>query len=116
MIKKQGFLGFGGFLGLYSLRYLFTGDIAYLSYIGFFAFFANFFIALIKGNRADERYVENHKTALAFTGQIAIIELFFLWSILIMFKASNLFFILLPASFALTLNIYGIKLYILEEK
>lgn len=116
MIKKQGFLGFCGFLGFYSLRYFFTGNIDYLSYIGFFAFFANFFIALIKGDKADERYVESHKTALAFAGQIAIIELFFLWCILMIFNTSNLLFVLLPTSFAITLNIYAIKLYILEEK
>lgn len=116
MIKKQFYLGFTGFLGFLSLGFFFTGKLSTLTYLGFFGFFSNFFIASIKGTKADERYLENQKTAMAFTGQFAIIELMILWAILVIFKNITVMFILLPFGFALTLNVYAIKLYLLEEK
>ncbi len=69
-------MGFPGFLGFVSLRYFYSGNLLDLWYIGFFGFFANFIIAKISGSKEDERYIEDRKTALALTGQLAIIELF----------------------------------------
>ncbi len=46
-------------------------------------FFSNFIISKINGDKADERYVQDEKAAMAFTGQFAIIELFILWCIAI---------------------------------
>src|SRR5690554_5979609 len=79
MIKKQFYLGFVGFLGFMSLCYFFTGNVIDLTSIGFFAFFSNFIIAKISGSKADERYIENKRAALAFTGELAMIEIFILW-------------------------------------
>ncbi|MGO0904184.1 DUF3796 domain-containing protein [Clostridioides difficile] len=116
MIKKKFFMGFCGFLGFLSFRYFSSGNFSDLMYIGFFAFFANFIIAKINGDKADERYVEDEKSAMAFTGQFAIIELFILWCITIISRNVELMYVLLSIAYAVTLNVYAIKLYMLEEK
>ena len=116
MIKKQFYMGFAGFLGFLSLRYFYTNNFLYLSYLGFFAFFANFIIAKISGNKEDERYIEDRKTALAFTGQFAIIEMFIVWCSAMIVRNADFICILLSISYAITLNAYAIKLYLLEEK
>ncbi len=56
------------------------------------------------------------KSAMAFTGQLAIIELFILWCITIVSRNIELMCVLLSITYAITLNVYAIKLYILEEK
>ncbi len=81
-----------------------------------FCFFSNFIIAKINGDKADERYVQDEKAAMAFTGQLAIIELFILWCITIVSRNIELMCVLLSITYAITLNVYAIKLYILEEK
>ena len=116
MIKKQFYCGLFGFFGFLSVRYFFTGDLLDLIFIGFFGFFANFIISRISGDKADERYQENQKIAMAFTGQLAIIELFILWCISILFLNIELTCILISLVYAITLNVYAIKLYMLEEK
>ncbi|WP_009900416.1 DUF3796 domain-containing protein [Clostridioides difficile] len=114
--SKKNFYGFCGFLGFLSLRYFSSGNVTDLTYIGFFAFFSNFIIAKINGDKADERYVQDEKAAMAFTGQLAIIELFILWCITIVSRNVELMCVLLSITYAITLNVYAIKLYILEEK
>lgn len=52
---------------------------------------------------------------MAFTGQLAIIELFILWCITIVSRNVELMCVLLSITYAITLNVYAIKLYILEE-
>lgn len=87
-----------------------------LHILDFFAFFSNFIISKINGDKADERYVQDEKAAMAFTGQLAIIELFILWCITIVSRNIELMCVLLSITYAITLNVYAIKLYILEEK
>lgn len=116
MIKKQFYMGFAGFLGFMSFRYFYSGNLLDLSYLGFFAFFANFIIAKISGSKEDERYIEDKKAALAFTGQFAIIELFILWCATVRVRNVDFICVLVSLSYAITLNAYAVKLYILEEK
>lgn len=116
MIKKQFYLGFAGFTGLLSLRYFYTYNLFDLWYLGFFAFFSNFFIAKISGNKEDERYIEDRKTALAFTGRFAMIELFIIWCAAMVIKNAGFLSMLTSLSYAVTANVYAIKLYALEEK
>ncbi len=116
MIKKQFYLGFAGFMSFLSIRYFYSGNLLDLTYIGFFAFFSNFIIAKISGDKEDERYIEDRKNALAFTGQFAIVELFIIWCISMLVKNINIIAILIPLAYAITANVYAIKLYILEEK
>jgi len=116
MIKKRFYMGFAGFLGFFSIRYFSSGDLLDLTFIGFFAFFANFILAKISGNKADERYIENQKSAMAFIGQFAIIELFVIWCATTIIRSAVIASLLLSLSYAITLNAYAIKLYILEEK
>lgn len=116
MIKKQFYMGFAGFIGLLSLRYSYTYNTFDLWYIGFFAFFANFIIARISGNKEDERYIEDRKTALAFTGRLAIVELFVIWCAAGVIKSAGFICALISLSYAITANVYAVKLYLLEEK
>ncbi|NLF41517.1 MAG: DUF3796 domain-containing protein [Bacteroidales bacterium] len=116
MIKKQFYMGFAGFLGFFSLRYFSSGNLLDLTFIGFFAFFANFIIAKISGDKADERYIENQKSAMAFTGKFAIIELFAIWCAVTAIRNGLFASLLLSLAYAITLNVYAIKLYMLEEK
>lgn len=116
MIKKQFYMGFAGFIGLLSLRYFYTYNLFDLWYLGFFAFFANFIIAKISGNKQDERYIEDRKTALAFTGRFAIVELFVIWCAATVIKSAGFICMLTSLSYAVTANVYAIKLYLLEEK
>lgn len=116
MIKKQFYLGFAGFIGLLSLRYFYTYDLFDIWYLGFFAFFSNFIIAKISGNKEDERYIEDRKTALEFTGRLAIIELFVIWCVAMVIKNAGFLCVLSSLSYAVTANVYAIKLYLLEEK
>ena len=116
MIKKQYYMGFAGLMGFLSIRYFFTGDLSDLAFIGCFAFFANFIIAKISGSKLDERYIEDKKTAMAFIGQFAIIELFIIWCAAMVIRSADITCILLSLAYAVTLNVYAVKLYILEEK
>lgn len=116
MIKKQFYMGFAGFMGFLSIKYFFSGDLVDLAYLGYFAFFANFIIAKISGSKEDERYIEDKKAALAFTGQIAIIELFIIWLGTTVVKNIDVIRVMVSLSYAITLNAYAIKLYILEER
>lgn len=116
MIKKQFHTGFFGFLGFISIRYFYTGNLRYLSFIGFFAFFSNFIIAKISGSKEDERYIEDNKIALAFIGRLAIVEIFILWCASLILKNMEIISVLISLAYAITLNAYAIKLYILEER
>lgn len=115
MIKKQFYMGFAGFFGLFSIRYFTTGDLQWLTFIGFFAFFANFILARIKGDKLDERYLQNRTQALAFVGSLAILELFALWCCALLIQNNLLMAVLLSGCYALTLLCYAAKLYRLEE-
>lgn len=116
MIKKQFYMGFVGFLGFLSFRYFYSDNLFDLSYIVFFAFFSNFITAKISGSKEDERYIENRKSALAYVGQFAIVELFIIWCAIMKFRDIAILCILVSISYVITLNLYAIKLYILEEK
>ena len=116
MIKKQFYMGFAGFIGFIGIRFFFTGNIIDLMPIGFFGYFAHFFIAKLSGDNADERYLEDKKTALAFTGQIATLELFILMCLGMLLKNHEIVLVLISVCFAVTLLSYAIKLYMLEEK
>lgn len=115
--KKYRFLGFFGFVGFLAFRFFSSGNINDLTYIGFFGFFAYFFIAKIRGDKTDERYVEDVREAKAFMGNIASVEM----TLLMVFgvKESPIreyMFILISACFASLIIAYAIKLYILEER
>ena len=116
MIKKQFLCGFGGLVGFVALRYFISGNILDLGYIGFFAFFSNFFIAKINGDKADERYIENCKKAKAFTFDIATLLIFCCWCLILGTQNPDFAYILIPLIYAVIFNIYGIKLYRLEER
>lgn len=116
MIKKQFLCGFFGFLGFLGFRYFISNNILDLGYLGFFSFFANFFIAKISGDKADERYIENCKKAKAFTFDVAAILIFICWVLILNTKNLYLSYVLLPIVYAIIYNVYGIKLYRLEEK
>ena len=116
MIKKQFYMGFAGFMGFMSIRYFFSGNLCDLAFIGFFAFFANFIIAKISGSKLDERYMEDKKMAMAFTGQFAIVELFVIWCVTMIIRSADIVCVLLSLAYAVTLNVYAVKLYMLEEK
>lgn len=116
MIKKQFYMGFAGLTGLLSLRYFYTYNLFDLWYLGFFAFFSNFIIAKISGNKEDERYIEDKRTALSFTGKFAIIELFVIWCAAMVIKSAGFLCVVVSLSYAVTANVYAIKLYLLEEK
>lgn len=116
MIKKQFYMGFVGFFGFISFRYFISSNLLDLTYLVLFAFFSNFVIAKISGSKEDERYIENRKSAYAFTGQLAIIELFVIWCAAMIVKNLEFVLVILSLSYAITLNAYAIKLYVLEER
>ena len=116
MIKKQFYLGFAGFIGFIGFRFFFTGNIIDLMPIGFFGYFAHFFIAKIGGNSADERYLEDNKTALAFIGKLSIFELFVLMCLGMLLKNHEIVLVLISVCYGINLLFYAIKLYMLEEK
>ena len=116
MIKKQFYFGFFGLIGFKSFLYFYTGDISYLSYIGFFGFFSSFFTSRISGSKEDERYIENRKTALSLIAPLGIISLAIIWSSTVLIKDIDIIRALIFLISAILLNIYGIKLYILEER
>ena len=116
MIKKQFYMGFAGLIGFLSLKFFFTGEVLDLMPIGFFGFFANFFIARISGDSTDERYMEDKKTALAFIGQLAVIELFVLMCLGLLLGNHAIVPALISVCFAVTALSYAVKLYMLEEK
>ena len=116
MNKKQFYFGFFGLIGFKSLLYFTTGDISYLSYVGFFGFFSSFFTSRISGSKEDERYIENRKTALSFIAPLGIISLAIIWSSTVLIKDIDIIRALIFLISAILLNMYGIKLYILEEK
>lgn len=116
MFKTRFFWGFFGFFGFRSFRYFSTGNLMDLTSIGFFAFFSYFILARIHGDNTDERYVENSKNAMAFTGKFAIIELLALWCAIEFCKNANLAAVLTAFAYTVTVNVYALKLYILEEK
>lgn len=116
MRKKEAYLGLLGLIGFKSLLYFHTGDLSYLNYVGFFCFFSWFFIGTINSSKEDERYIENNKTALAFIAPLGIIALPIVWSLTVLIKDVELIRVLIFLLYAILLNAYGIKLYILEEK
>lgn len=116
MIKKQFYFGFLGLMGFKSFLYFYTRDLSDLLYIGFFGFFLYFFTGRINGNKEDERYIENRKMALAFIAPLAILAVAIIWSSTILVGDIELIRVLIFLLFAILLNIYGIKLYILEGK
>ena len=115
MIKKRFFIGFCGFIGFFGLRYFSSGDVFDFVYVCFFAFFANFILSRIKGDKADERYLENQRNALAFTAKFAIVEMFVICFVPMIFESTSLAVILLPIAYAVTINLYAVRLYMLEE-
>ncbi len=116
MIKKQFYMGFFGLMGFKSLLYFYTGNLSDLGYIGFFGFFLYFFTGKISGSKEDERYIENRKTALGFIAPLAILALAIIWSYTVLVRDIELIRVLIFFLSAILLNVYGIKLYILEEK
>ena len=116
MIKKEFYFGVLGLIGFKSLLYFYTGDTSYLAYVGFFCFFSWFFIGKINASKEDERYIENKKIASVFIGPLGIIAMAIIWSSTVLIKDIELIRALIFLLSAILLNIYAIKLYILEEK
>lgn len=116
MIKKEFYFGFLGLIGFKSLLYFYTGDISDLSYVAFFTFFSSFFTGRVSGNKEDERYIENRKTALAFIAPLGILALAIIWSSTVIIRDIDLIRALIFLLSAILINVYGLKLYILEEK
>lgn len=116
MNKKQFYFGFFGLIGFKSLLYFTTGAISYLSYVGFFCFFSSFFTGRISGGKEDERYTENRKTALAFIAPLGIISLAIIWGSTVLIEDTDMIRALIFLISAILINMYSIKLYILEEK
>src|SRR5690554_3034008 len=105
MIEQKLDVGFAGFIGFMSIRYFCTGNVIDLTPIGFFGFFYHFIIAKISGSKADERYIENKRAALAFTGELAMIELFILWVAVILNDMTiDIIRVLVSLSYAITPN------------
>ncbi len=116
MTKRQSYFGFIGFMGFMSMRYFSSGNLLDLSYIGFFGFFSYFIIAKISGNKEDERYIKDRNIALAFTGKLAVVELSIIWCATMLIRNIDFICVLLALTYAITINAYAKKLYILEEK
>lgn len=116
MIRKNFYLGFLGFLGFFSCRYFMTGEIADLAYLGFFSFFAYFFLGKIQGDRADERYQEDRKAALAFIGHLSIFFLAAIWLIGLFLNNLEVTFIVAVIAYVALILAYAMKLYWLEER
>lgn len=116
MIRKKFYMGFLGFLGFFACRYFMTGEITNLTYLGFFAFFGYFFVGRIQGDRADERYLEDQKTALAFVGRIALFLLAAIWIIGLFADNLEITFILAVIAYVVLVLVYSVKLYWLEER
>lgn len=116
MFQKKFWIGCLGFLGFFGMRYVSSGNILDLAYLGFFAFFGFFFVGRISGDRRDERYQENRKTALAFVGQLSIMAFFVIWGLGVILGNMEVVFVLSVLAYAGLLNAYAIKLYWLEEK
>lgn len=53
---------------------------------------------------------------MAFTGQVAVIELFVLWCVAMVFRNGDLAYVLLALAYAITQNVYAVKLYLLGKK
>lgn len=115
MIKKNFYLGFVGLFGFNSLKYFFTKDISDLYFIMFFAFFSHFFISKINGDKADERYQENHIIAMSLVGDLSMISMFLIWCLTFTLKKIEITMLLLSIAYAIIHNVYAIKLYKLEE-
>lgn len=98
------------------MLYFYTGNVSDLVYIGFFGFLSCFFTGKISGSKEDERYIENRKTALAFIAPLGILALMIIWSSTVLIIDIELIRALIFLLSAILLNVYGIKLYILEEK
>lgn len=115
-MKKQFYMGFVGLVGFKCLLYFYTGNVADLGYVAFFGFFSYFFTGSISGSKEDERYIENSKTALAFTAPLGLLAIAIIWSSTVLIKDIELIRALIFLLLAILLNIAGIKLYLLEEK
>ncbi len=116
MIKKQFYMGFAGLLGFMSLRCFYSGNTLDLWHLGFFAFFANFIIARISGSKEDERYIEDKKTAYAFAGKFAVILLFIIWCASAIVRNTDFLCASVSLAYAITQNVFAVKLYVLEER
>lgn len=116
MIRKKIYVGFLGFLGFFSCRYFMTGEIANLTYLGFFSFFGYFFLGKIQGDRADERYLEDQRTAFAFVGQLAVFLLAAIWIVGLFLDNLEITFILAVIAYVVLILAYAVKLYWLEER
>lgn len=116
MIEKRFYLGFGGFVGFLTLKYFVSGDVNDLHFVFWFALFAEFFIGRIKGDKADERYLDNQRRAKAFAFDVAIavVACFYIFSSIA--KDLVIASFVLPLIYAIVYNVYGITLYRLEEK
>lgn len=116
MVNNKFYFGFLGLVGFKSLLYFYTGNLSDLGYIGFFGFLACFFTGKISGNKEDERYIENRKTALTFIAPLGILALMIVWSSTVLIRDIELIRAIIFLLSAILLNVYGIKLYLLEEK
>lgn len=115
--KKIGYLGFIGFTGFNAFKFFSSGNVADLAYIGYFGFFAYFFVAKISGNRMDERYYEDVKTAKSFMGNLALTEIVLMMILGTLIPlVREYMLVLVSACFASLIIAYAIKLYILEER
>ena len=113
--KKQFYLGFLGLLSLQGLRYFSTGDVSSLCWFGFLGNFGYFWISRIGLERPDERYYDDVQKAKAFSFNVATLEIVVLLILALFLPGAPLIFGVAVCFASLPL-IFGIKLYLLEER
>ena len=113
--KNLFYLGFLGLLSLNGLRYFSTGDVSLLCWFGYLGSFAFFWTSRIGLERPDERYYEDILKAKAFTFNITLLEMTVLFMLALFLPGTPLILCLAICFGSLPL-IYGIKLYLLEER
>jgi hypothetical protein len=114
--KVKMYQGVLGFVGLFGLRFFTTGDPRWLMWFGFFAFFANFWLGRISTTKSDERYADNVKTAMAFTGQLAFLTMTILFILAVIFPSLEILMVGITAVWLTLFFGYVWKLYRLEVK
>lgn len=108
--------GFLGFLGINGFRYFSTAEPRWLFWFAYFAFFAYFWIARLRITIPDERYLENSRLALAFVGQLALMEMAVLIVLSTLLPYQELYILGIAIVWASLLVSYAVKLYHLEER
>lgn len=114
--KHLKYMGFAGFFGFFGFQYFIDHNITTLSYFASFGFFANFWISKIADEMVDERYIENSKSAKAFTLNVAVIEFIILYlTIPLSFMSKEILTVVSALCFASLIITYAIAFYKFEK-